>query len=75
VNRAVHRLCKSMALVRGFSGGLAITSVLLCMFFAVISGSSPAMVVAIGTIMIPALIKSGYDSRVSEGLLIGACRS
>ena len=57
------------ALVGGFSGGLAITSVLLCMFFAAISGSSPATVVAIGTIMIPALIKSGYDSRFSVGLL------
>jgi C4-dicarboxylate transporter DctM subunit len=57
------------ALVGGFSGGLAITSVLLCIFFAAISGSSPATVVAIGTIMIPALIKSGYDSRFSVGLL------
>ena len=57
------------ALVGGFYGGLAITSVLLCMFFAAISGSSPATVVAIGTIMIPALIKSGYDSRFSVGLV------
>ena len=64
------RLIKvGQALVGGFSGGLAITSVLLCMFFAAISGSSPATVVAIGTIMIPALMKSGYDSRFSVGLL------
>lgn len=64
------RLIKvGQALVGGFSGGLAITSVLLCMFFAAISGSSPATVVAIGTIMIPALIKSGYDQRFSVGLL------
>ena len=64
------RLIKvGQALVGGFSGGLAITSVLLCMFFAAISGSSPATVVAIGTIMVPALIKSGYDSRFSVGLL------
>jgi len=64
------RLIKvGQALVGGFSGGLAITSVLLCMFFAAISGSSPATVVAIGTIMIPALIKSGYDERFSVGLL------
>jgi C4-dicarboxylate transporter DctM subunit len=59
-------------LVGGFYGGLAITAVLLCMFFAAISGSSPATVVAIGTIMIPALIKSGYDSRFSIGLLTTA---
>jgi len=65
-----HRLIKvGQALVGGFSGGLAITSVLLCMFFAAISGSSPATVVAIGTIMIPALVKSGYDQRFSVGLL------
>jgi C4-dicarboxylate transporter, DctM subunit len=64
------RLIKvGQALVGGFSGGLAITSVLLCMFFAAISGSSPATVVAIGTIMIPALVKSGYSSRFSVGLL------
>jgi C4-dicarboxylate transporter DctM subunit len=60
------------ALVGGFYGGLAITAVLLCMFFAAISGSSPATVVAIGTIMIPALIKSGYDPRFSIGLLTTA---
>lgn len=64
------RLIKvGQALVGGFSGGLAITAVLLCMFFAAISGSSPATVVAIGTIMVPALIKSGYDERFSVGLL------
>jgi C4-dicarboxylate transporter DctM subunit len=57
------------ALVGGFYGGLAITAVLLCMFFAAISGSSPATVVAIGTIMIPALIKSEYNERFSVGLL------
>jgi C4-dicarboxylate transporter, DctM subunit len=67
------RLIKvGQALVGGFSGGLAITAVLLCMFFAAISGSSPATVVAIGTIMIPALIKSGYDERFSVGLLTTA---
>jgi C4-dicarboxylate transporter DctM subunit len=67
------RLIKvGQAVVGGFSGGLAITAVLLCMFFAAISGSSPATVVAIGTIMIPALIKSGYDERFSVGLLTTA---
>ena len=60
------------ALVGGFTGGLAITSVLICLFFAAVSGSSPATVVAIGSIMIPALIKSGYGSRFSLGLLTSA---
>ena len=60
------------ALVGGFHGGLAVSSVLICMFFAAISGSSPATVVAIGSIMIPALIKSGYPPRFSIGLLTTA---
>ena len=60
------------ALVGGFTGGLAITSVLICIFFAAVSGSSPATVVAIGSIMIPALVKSGYGSRFSLGLLTSA---
>ncbi len=60
------------ALVGGFTGGLAVTSVLICMFFAAVSGSSPATVVAIGSIMIPALIKGGYDDRFSVGLLTSA---
>jgi C4-dicarboxylate transporter, DctM subunit len=57
------------AMVGGLYGGLAITGVLSCMFFAAISGSSPATLVAIGTIMIPALIKNGYGERFSIGLL------
>lgn len=60
------------ALVGSFTGGLAITSVLICMFFAAVSGSSPATVVAIGSIMIPALIQSGYNERFSIGLLTSA---
>lgn len=56
-------------LVGRFRGGLAIASILGCIFFAAISGSSPATVIAIGAIMIPALVKSGYKERFSIGLL------
>ncbi len=52
-----------------FTGGLAMASVLACMFFAAISGSSPATVIAIGSIMMPALIKEGFGERFSMGLL------
>jgi C4-dicarboxylate transporter DctM subunit len=52
-----------------FSGGLAMASVMACMFFGAISGSSPATVIAIGSIMMPALIKEGYGERFSIGLL------
>ncbi len=60
------------AVVGRFPGGLAIATTLACLFFAAISGSSPATVVAIGSIMIPALIKSGYDERFSIGLTTSA---
>ena len=53
-------------------GGLAISSVIGCIFFAAISGSSPATVIAIGGIMIPAMIKEGYGEHFSLGLLTSA---
>lgn len=67
------RLVGVMRLFVGrFTGGLAMASVLGCMFFAAISGSSPATVIAIGGIMMPALIKDGYGERFSIGLLTSA---
>jgi C4-dicarboxylate transporter, DctM subunit len=64
------RLVNVMKLFVGrFTGGLAMASVMACMFFAAISGSSPATVIAIGSIMMPALIKEGYGDRFSIGLL------
>jgi len=56
-----EKLVNVMKLFVGrFTGGLAMASVMACMFFAAISGSSPATVIAIGSIMMPALIKEGY---------------
>jgi C4-dicarboxylate transporter, DctM subunit len=64
------RLVGVMKLFVGrFTGGLAMASIMACMFFAAISGSSPATVIAIGSIMMPALIKEGYGERFSIGLL------
>jgi len=57
------------AFVGHYRGGLAVASIISCMFFAAISGSSPSTVVAIGTIMIPAMIASGYGDKYSVGLL------
>jgi tripartite ATP-independent transporter DctM subunit len=48
------------SLVGGIQGGLAATCVLTCMIFAAVSGSSVATTFAIGSILIPALIKHGY---------------
>lgn len=43
------------------TGGLAIVTVGTCMFFAAISGSSAATVAAVGTLLIPAMVKRRYD--------------
>src|SRR4030042_2431921 len=67
------RIIEVMNLLVGrIQGGLAISSVCACAFFAAISGSSIATVVAIGTIMIPALIKAGYPKGFSTGLITSA---
>lgn len=53
-------------------GGLAVSAVAGCVFFAAISGSSPVTVVAIGSIMVPALVKAKYPKDFSVGLLTTA---
>jgi len=57
------------AMVGHYRGGMAMTAVLSCMFFAAISGSSPATVVAVGTLMIPAMIAAGYPKEFSTGVI------
>ncbi|EDM77729.1 C4-dicarboxylate transport protein [Plesiocystis pacifica SIR-1] len=57
------------ALVGWMPGGLAIASVVSCVVFAAISGSSPVTVIAIGSMMYPQLVKAGYDKRFSLGLV------
>ena len=60
------------ALVGWLPGGLAIATVGGCIFFAAISGSSPVTVIAIGTMMYPALTKAGYNDKFSMGLVTTA---
>lgn len=59
----------AVALVGWMRGGLAMAAVLSCTFFAAVSGSSPATVVAIGSIMLPAKLKHGYSKKFSVGVL------
>ena len=59
----------AIALVGWARGGLAMAAVLSCTFFAAVSGSSPATVVAIGSIMLPAMIKHGYTKKFAVGVL------
>lgn len=56
------------SLVGHFKGGLAHVSIVACMFFAAISGSGSATTAAIGGIMIPAMVKAGYDRNFSTAV-------
>lgn len=60
------------ALIGWLPGGLAAATVTACLFFGSISGSSPATVIAIGTIMYPAMVDAGYDKFFSIGLIATA---
>ena len=60
------------AFVGHLRGGLAIVSVLACMFFGAISGSSAATVATIGVIMVPAMIERGYSRGFSYALIAAA---
>ncbi|HLR12584.1 MAG TPA: TRAP transporter large permease subunit, partial [Burkholderiaceae bacterium] len=60
------------ALIGWLPGGLAAATVLSCLFFGSISGSSPATLVAIGSIMFPALVAAGYNRFFSIGLITTA---
>ena len=57
------------ALVGHWYGGLGLAAVLACALFAALSGSSPACVVAIGSIMMPAMVKAGFPPRFGAGVI------
>lgn len=53
-------------------GGLGIASVAACMVFAAITGSSPVTLIAVGSIMFPAMVRAGYPENFSLGLVMTA---
>ena len=53
-------------------GGLGLVSVLTCAIFAAMSGSSVATAIAMGTIMIPAMLRNGYAPSFAGGILVSA---
>lgn len=53
-------------------GGLAMASVLSCMIFAAVSGSSPATVAAIGSVVIVGMVKAGYPKEFGAGVICNA---
>ena len=60
------------SIVGAITGGLAMVSILASMFFAAISGSSPATAAAIGSIMIPPMEEKGYDRKYSAAVIAAA---
>jgi C4-dicarboxylate transporter DctM subunit len=62
----------AIATVGHVKGGLAIAGVFACMLFAALSGSSPATVVAIGTLVIAGMVKVGYKKEFAAGVICNA---
>ncbi len=68
-----QRLIRVMsALTAPIPGGLALSAVLSCTLFAAISGSSTVTMLAVGGVLYPAMLRAGYGSRFSIGLLCAA---
>lgn len=55
--------------VGGFTGGLAMVTVLACMFFAALSGSGPATTAAVGSLAIPSMLKRNYSKSFAGGVV------
>jgi len=62
----------AIAAVGHLRGGLAIASILACMLFAAVSGSSPATVVAVGSIVIAGMVRNGYPREFAAGVICNA---
>jgi C4-dicarboxylate transporter DctM subunit len=57
------------SMVGHWYGGLGLAGVLACALFAAVSGSSPATVVAIGSILLPAMVKAGFPKKFGAGVI------
>jgi C4-dicarboxylate transporter DctM subunit len=60
------------SLIGHWHGGLALAGILSCAMFALVCGSSVATVVAIGSIILPAMVKQGYPKQFGAGVIITA---
>jgi C4-dicarboxylate transporter, DctM subunit len=67
VARRMIRFATSM--VGHWHGGLGLAAVMACALFAAVSGSSPATVIAVGSILIPAMVKQGFPPRFGAGVI------
>src|SRR3954454_9921594 len=57
------------SLIGHWYGGLGLAGVMACALFAAVSGSSPATVVAIGSLILPAMVRQGYPKRFGAGVI------
>ena len=57
------------SMVGHWYGGLGLAGVMACALFAAVSGSSPATVIAIGAIMLPAMVRPGFPKRFGAGVI------
>lgn len=60
----------SNSIIGNFKGGMGYAMVLACAFFAALSGSAPATVIAIGSMLYPEMVKLGYPKARAAGLLV-----
>lgn len=67
LTQRIVRLCA--AIVGDMRGGLAVVAVMACMMFGALSGSGVADVVAIGSLLLPAMARAGYDRGFSAALV------
>lgn len=70
IGRRLIRLAR--VLVGHLPGGMAMTTVVTCVFFGAISGAGTAAIVAIGTLVMPVLLEERYGERFSMGLLLSS---
>ena len=67
VSRRLLNVCN--AFFGRITGGLAICTVVVCMFFAAVSGSGPATVAAVGSMVVPTMLEKGYSKRFTLALI------
>lgn len=70
VSKRILNVCN--VLFGRVTGGLAIVTIIVCMFFAAVSGSGPATVAAVGSMVVPAMLEKGYSKSFTLGLIAAA---
>lgn len=70
ISKRIIQWCESF--IGNRRSGLGTITVVACMFFAALTGSGPATVAAIGSLLIPAMVKKGYNKKTATGLVAAA---